>query len=345
MVIISLINQKGGCGKTTTAVNLSYALAETDKKVLLIDLDPQGNAAFSLGIKSALTTTDLFDYIITNKPIKINNFLTKRCDNLYVLGSSIGLSAIEQTLAHREDKLNILKDFFAQNNMSFDYCIIDCPPNVGVLTLNALLSSRYVIAPIGVCVLSLNGVENLHNIIHMLSAHNKNIPSLYYLITQWDQRFRFSKSFYKKTQELFGTKLLSTAIRTNIHLREAAASGMSIFEYKKDARGSRDYGQLAEEINNMIQRNKETTYKEVRFSLNGTDFNEVYLVGEFNNWQKNNRYRLKKTALDAWRISLPLAKGKYNYKFIVDNRWVNDPNNTMEENDSFGGKNSVVTVS
>jgi len=339
MTVISLINQKGGCGKTTTAVNLSYALANQNNSVLLIDLDPQAHATFSLGIIPKLTIADLFDNIILSKPFDLRESLITRANNLYVLPSSIGLSGMEHSLGQREDKLDILNNFISKYNSFFDYCIIDCPPNLGILTLNALISSSYIIAPIGICELSLKGIENLNNVLNMLSEHTGKKTDVFYLITQLDGRYTFSKDFYKKVRNMFGNKLFSTAIRTNIHLREAAANGMSIFEYKKYSRGSQDYKQLADEIQNISEKPSAA-----KFLLKDRKFNDVYLVGEFNNWNPNESYKLKKISDDIWAIKLNLKKGKYRYKFIVDGEWINDPENNSVEDDAFGGKNSIKII-
>ncbi len=339
MTIISIINQKGGCGKTTTAVNLSYALAEKGNSTLLIDLDPQAHATFSLGIKPKSTTADLFDKILSSQHFNLNDLLITRRNNLYVLGSSIGLNAIEHSLYQREDKLDILKSFLPSYDITFDYCIIDCPPNLGTLTLNAIIASNYIIAPLGICELSLEGIKNLNSILDMLSGHkNKNI-GVFYLITQMERRYKFSKDFYKKVRNLFGKNLFSTVIRSNIHLREAAASGISIFEYKKYSRGSQDYKQLADEVEDVL---KEAII--AKFSLRGERFNNVYLTGEFNNWKQDEDYKLKKTNSGIWEINVPLKKGKYRYKFIADGNWINDPANSFQENDTFGGKNSIITI-
>ena len=339
MVILSLINQKGGCGKTTTAVNLSYALANEGNSVLLIDLDPQAHATFSLGIKPKLTTADLFENIISSKQFDFRESLITRANNLYVLPSSIGLSGIEHALGQADNKLDILHNFLSKYSSSFDYCIIDCPPNLGVLTLNALISSTYIIAPIGICELSLKGIENLNNILNMLAEHTGKKTDVFYLITQLDGRYNFAKNFYKKARDIFGKRLLSTAIRTNINLREAAANGMSIFEYKKYSRGSQDYKQLAVEIKSILRKPSLA-----KFLLKGKEFSDVYLVGEFNNWDQNEDYKLKKVSSDTWEINLRLNKGKYRYKFVVDGKWINDPENNSVEDDAFGGKNSIKII-
>jgi len=351
MKILSFINQKGGCGKTTSAVNLACAFAKNNNKTLLIDLDPQAHATFSLGINPLITTTDLLENVSLSRPINPETTLKSldnRRTNLSVLGSSIGLSAIENMLTAKKGNLETLKTILDTLSSSFDYCIIDCPPNLGLLTLNAISVSDYAIAPMGICELSLKGVENLKNIFSLLSQNKKNVPELYYLITQVDKRFRFSQDFLKKAKELLGKNLLSVTIRTNISLREAAAKGKSIYEYRSNSRGSVDYMSLAEEIEKIINPSKikilDKHAKGIKFSLKGNGFNEVFVVGEFNNWQKTANFKLKRLDTETWSINVPLTEGKYRYKFVADNQWFKDPMNPLEEKDPFGGINSIISV-
>lgn len=336
MEIISVTNQKGGCGKTTTAVNLAHALAKRGQRVLLLDLDPQAHTTFSLGLNPELTAADLFERLLSNSPVNLNDFVVSRLDNLFVLGSSMGLSAVEQTLA-QQNKLDILKGVLS--DAKFDYAIIDCPPNLGALTLTAMMAANYTIVPIGICELSLKGAENLTQIKNMLFEHRQKVLSVFYLITQLDRRLRFSESFLEKVRPQLGKSLLATMIRTNIHLREATAQGKTIYEYKSDARGAHDYQQLAEEISQAAQ--QKTL---IQLYLKGKAYSEVYLTGEFNAWQKDPRHRLSKLSADTWGITLPFKKGTYRYKFIADDNWINDPENPLEESDAFGGKNSILFV-
>ncbi|MCM8823546.1 MAG: AAA family ATPase [Candidatus Omnitrophica bacterium] len=343
MKIVSFVNQKGGCGKTTSAVNLAWQLAERGNKVILIDLDPQAHATMYLGINPNLSSADLFEEFIKNPSVDLNKFIHSRGDNFFVIGSSLGLSSMEQMLSSRSDKLEVLVQIL--NNISnkifnYDYCIIDCPPNLGILTLNALLASKYAIIPLGICELSLRGVNNLHSILGMLAEFKFKVPSPFYLITQLDMRYKFSEIFLKRVKETFDGRLLSTMIRTNIHLREAADAGKTIFEYRRDSRGAEDYRKLAEEIEKLT---KDISW--VQFLLKANNLKEVYVVGEFNDWQKSENYKLRKLTPNTWFIDLPLRKGEYRYKFVADDRWFNDPLNTTVEDDAFGGKNSILRVS
>ncbi|MBU2541672.1 MAG: AAA family ATPase [Candidatus Omnitrophica bacterium] len=367
MKILSFVNQKGGCGKTTSAVNLAWAISNKDYQTLLIDLDPQAHATFSLAVEPKFTTADLFENITNNSKIDYQDFadfLISRTKNLWVLGSSIGLSAIETSLTSQDYKLDILRELLESISSNFDCCVIDCPPNLGILTLNALIASNYALAPLGICELSLKGVENLNNIMTLLRKHNQKIPELFYLATQLDRRYKFSYKFIDKLKNELGDKLLSTMIRTNIRLREAAAEGKSIYEFNSASRGAQDYSQLADELEIIMQlERKETATPEVvieeeareiknridedsgiKLFFKGRHLNEVFVVGEFNSWCKDNNFKLKKVDEENWCITLPLKKGTYPYKFIADGRWISDPENPLREKDPFGGENSILLV-
>lgn len=191
-------------------------------------------------------------------------------------------------------------------------------------------------------------MENLKSIFSLLLQNKKNVPELYYLITQLDKRYRFSQEFLRRAQEILGKNLLSTTIRTNITLREAAFKRKTIYEYRNNSRGSVDYMHLADEIEKITNPASKKTLnkhtKGINFSLKGNGFNEVFVVGEFNNWQKTNNFKLKKLDTETWSINVPLTEGNYRYKFVADNQWFKDPQNPFEEKDPFGGINSVISV-
>jgi len=339
MKVISILNQKGGCGKTTTAVSLAYALNKQGHKTLLIDLDPQAHTTFSLGIAHVLGISDLLENYLDSHCTGLDQFLTQRDQNLFVITSSIGLSALEHKFSLREDKLFILYKLLNRYASEYEYCIIDCPPNLGVLTLNAYFAANYVVVPLTNCDFSLKGMETLNQIIDMTQDLSPTAPAIYYLFTQYDKRFRYSVNFLDKIKILLGENLLKTIIRTNISMREAAANGQTIFEYKPYARGAQDYMLLASEIAEITK-----DQKWARFVLKGKNYKKVYVVGDFNQWQKSETFKLKKLDSDTWCINLPLRKGKYSYKFCADETWCTDPFNTFEEDDSFGGKNSILHI-
>ena len=339
MKILSILNQKGGCGKTTTAVNLAHAMSKKGYKTLLLDFDPQAHTTFSLGINHPQGICELMEALCSNSSPSLDDYLTQRDENFFVIPSSLGLSTLEQRMATREDKLFFAYKILSQNNSRFDYCIIDCPPNLGMLALNAILASTHLIVPLLPCDLSLKGLELLNNLLDMTSDHHANSLSVSYLLTQYDRRFRYSIKFLEKIRSSLKDKLLKTIIRTNISLREAPSEGKSIFEYKPKARGAYDYKQLT---NELISITRGTEW--ARFFLKGDKFKEVYVIGDFNNWTKKEPHKMKKVGNQTWSVTIPLKKGKYNYKFLANEQWLNDPNNSLQKDDAYGGKNSILQV-
>ena len=339
MKIISIVNQKGGCGKTITAVNLSAGLSKKGFKVLLIDLDPQAHATFALRKSSNLTITDILEKISHDEPLPQEELYQSVSENFYFIGSRIGLASLEHKFSQREDRLDILSSFLNIVSSNFDYCILDCPPNLGLLTLNALGASTYCLIPFNLCDFSLRGIEILKDIIIMLKEFKGKTPICFYLLSQLDRRSRFACEFTEKVKKRLGSLLLNTMIRTNITLKEAASFGKNIFEYNSDSRGAMDFAALAEEI---INTTSNTTWAQL--FLKGDAFGEVYAIGDFNNWQKEEKYKLRKVGDDIWSLNIPLEKGKYRYKFLAGNAWIADPHNKLVEDDSFGGKNSLIII-
>jgi hypothetical protein len=175
----------------------------------------------------------------------------------------------------------------------------------------------------------------------MLKDFNGASPVPFYLLTQIDRRSRFAVQFMQKVREQLGSQLLESGIRLNTYLREAASVGKNIFEYNPLSRGAQDFNSLAGEITTIANRQGSWT----PLFLKGADFNEVYVAGDFNNWQKEPRFKLNKIAGNLWSINLALEKGRYRYKFVSgDNDWFVDPHNNLVENDPFGGSNSLLVI-
>lgn len=340
MKIISVVNQKGGCGKTITAVNLSAALSKRGHKVLLIDLDPQGHATFSLNKKDALPITDILEKICQKKDLPWQEIGAPISDNFYFIPSSLGLASLEHNLANKDDKLQVLSSFLQKLSLFFEICVLDCPPSLGIITLNALEASKYSLVPLSMCDFSIQGLEKLKDIIVMLKEFNGTVPACFYLLTQTESRSKFSREFTKRVKNQLGGLLLNSSIRANIHLREATSGGKNIFEYMPDSRGARDYSALAQEIEKIICK---TTHWAPLF-FKGNSFQELYAVGDFNNWQKEEKYKFRKVGYDIWSVNIPLEKGRHRYKFATENSWLIDPYNNLSEDDSFGGKNSLIYV-
>ena len=337
MKVISIINQKGGCGKTISAVNLAAGLSKKNYSVLLIDLDPQGHATFSLKGETDFTITDILEKFSQGETSPQDKLYTTISDNLHLISSSIGLASLEHKLTSHSDKLKILSCLIQEKLTEFDYIVLDCPPNLGILTLNALIASEYAFIPLMTCDLSLQGMEILKNILIMVKEFKGSAPTPFLVLNQVDNRSRFSRNFINKVKGMFGSLLMNTMIRKNIHLREAASNGKNIFDYMPNSRGAQDFMELTNEVEKLTaQSNWRSLF------LKGKNLSEVYVVGDFNNWKKQDSFRLKKVGNDIWCINLLLEKGKYRYKFVAEGQWFADPYNKLSESDHFGGRNSLI---
>ena len=339
-MIVTVANQKGGCGKTTTAVNLAAGLARNGYKTLLLDLDPQHHTSVHLGLlQPQYSILNFFGSILKNSDFAPESMVTKRNDTFYIIASEMTLTALEQELSssnYQFDLINRLAD--RMNNMNFDFIIIDCPPNLGFLTLSALHPANAVIVPLELSLFSVKGADNLAAIIDLFSDKNRSVASVFYLVNMFDRRSRFSKSFFDKIQKQFNRSLLSTIIRNNVHLKEAANSGKTIFEHAPKSRGAEDFANLASEF---VEKTGE--FKPIEFHVSAPEAQRVYIVGDFTEWKPKPEFVMVKTN-GKWTKRVNLKKGKYRYKFLMDNQWTHDKDNPQLESDSFGGCNSMLTI-
>lgn len=242
-MIYAISNHKGGVGKTTSTVNIGAALALKKKKVLLLDLDPQANLTQSLGIHKAEIT--IYDNLRGEKlisPIEYKN-------NLYVLPSSLDLSAAEIELSSEPGREYILKEFLQKLKDKFDYIFIDCPPSLGLLTINALTAADYVIIPMQAEYLPLRGLAKLTEVINKIQSRlNTNLQIGCVFLTQYDARKVLNRDVASSVEEFFGKKFLHNKISSNVALAEAPSQGKDIFSYNKHCKGAEDYAKLVEEI-------------------------------------------------------------------------------------------------
>ncbi len=248
--IITILNQKGGCGKTTTAVNLSAALATLDKTVLVIDMDPQGNATTSLGIQKSEIENTLYT-LLTGKCTFQEVVLETEIPNLYVIPSNISLSGAEIELSKEIGYPYILNEKLAEYELGFDYIFIDAPPSLGILTLNALVATDSVIIPIQSEFYALEGMADLLETIKLVESRLKSpCPIKGILITLYDGRTRLSKDVSKNVREFFKDKeyIFKEKIPRNVKLAEAPSFGKPCITYNPDCSGTKAYMKLAKEI-------------------------------------------------------------------------------------------------
>jgi chromosome partitioning protein len=244
--IIAVLNQKGGVGKTTTAINLGAYLAKAGKKVLVVDFDPQGNATSGLGLgKENLETTS---YDILFKPSEIATAIHETATpRLNVLPTNAGLAAAEVELVQKPQRELLLKKAIA--GLDYDYILIDCPPALGLLTINALTAADQLLIPVQAEYYALEGLSQLLSVMQRVrQALNTNLELLGVVVTMYNSRTSLSEQVYGELKKHFGDKLFKTIIPRNVRLAEAPSFGKPVSEHDKWSKGARAYKQLAKEV-------------------------------------------------------------------------------------------------
>lgn len=241
--IISLLNHKGGVGKTTSVINIGAGLVELGKKVLLIDLDPQANLTLSLGVPRQPSSI----YEAIRGESELVPFTVR--ENLDVIISTLDLSGAEMELINEAGREFILKELFLPVRDKYDFIIIDCPPSLGLLTLNALTSSDLVYIPLQTEFLALQGLAKIKQVIQKVKVRlNRNLQIGGVIATMYDSRKVLNRDVVETIQKYFGELVFNTMIRDNVALAEAPAQRKDIFEYSRNSAGAEDYLNLAREI-------------------------------------------------------------------------------------------------
>lgn len=254
MRIIAVANQKGGCGKTTTAINLSSCLALKGQRVLLIDFDPQSHATMGLNIECN-PDKNIYHVIVpaAEGAVGLKDVLLPVKENFDIAPSDTRLCAVEQELANAEGRERRLLDAIEHLEAVYDFIIIDCPPSIGHLCFNALRASSEAIIPIDMSLFSLRGIEKLTDMMVMIENASGHVIVPRALVTMFDARTRYSQEVLERVQEKFGDKVFDTVIRYNIRLRETVDHGLPIGDYDRHAIGQKDYEALATELLAYVQ--------------------------------------------------------------------------------------------
>ena len=257
--VISVANQKGGVGKTTTTVNLSTILAKKGKKVLLIDADPQGNATSGLGIEKEVEFST-YDILVNDTEIKqaLQKTVIK---NLLICPSNMNLAGAEVELVSMMSREQRLKEKFEEIKDSFDYIFIDCPPSLGLITLNAFTASDSVLIPVQCEYFALEGLGQLLNTVNLVKKHlNKTIMIEGALLTMYDIRTNLSNQVVKEVKKYFNDKVYKTVIPRNVRLSEAPSYGMPITEYDPRSKGAKAYAKFAKEFLKINEEEKKAKH-------------------------------------------------------------------------------------
>lgn len=246
--IIAFANQKGGVGKTTTAINIGCSLAAIEKRVLLVDLDPQGNAGTGLGFVRAAHAQSVYPVIMGAQPA-YENILTTAVKGLHIMPSSPQLSGAEVELIDMENREYRLRDALSPLFEHYDYILLDCPPGLGYLTLNALTTAKGVIVPLQCEFFALEGVQHLVNTISEVQKKwNKELDIMGVLLTMFDRRNNLSRAIEKDVRETFGSKVFKTVIPRNVRISEAPSHGKPALFYDFNSVGAQAYLRVAREI-------------------------------------------------------------------------------------------------
>ena len=254
--IIAIANQKGGVGKTTTAINLAASLALKGKKVLLIDADPQANATSGIGVDPQSATSSIYECLVDDYPVE--SARCKTCvEKLDLVPSRIDLVGAELQLINKPQREHVLAKALAPVKDQYDFILIDCSPSLGLITVNSLNAANSVIIPVQAEYFALEGISKLLNTIRIIKSNlNPSLTIEGFLLTMYDARLRLANQIYDELKSHFSTMVFDTVIPRNIKLSEAPSHGIPVILYDPESRGATSHTQLAKEIiaKNRLQR-------------------------------------------------------------------------------------------
>ena len=252
-MVISFTNQKGGVGKTTSAVNIAASLGALDRKVLLVDMDPQGNASTGVGLIDRSDVYTVYDVIVSGADIEQAVYTTE-FKNLDVIPSVIGLAGAELEIAEVDGRERLLKRALDRIKGNYDYVIIDCPPSLGLLTINSLVASEGFVIPVQCEYYALEGLVQLMNSVSAVREYyNPVLAPVGILVTMYNARLNFSGRIMEDLKEHYPEELFKTVVTRNVRLSEAPAYGTPVLYYDKFSKGAQSYLALAQEIIDRVE--------------------------------------------------------------------------------------------
>ncbi len=369
MKIIAIANQKGGCGKTTTAINLAACLGKKEKRVLLLDLDPQAHSSLGFGIYQE-DARDLYD-VFTGE-VKLENIILPNVFNgVDVVPATRTLAAAEHLPVRLDQRDRQLEKHLAPLYHRYDYVVVDCPPSMGLLTLNALTVADLVLIPIEMSLFGLHGVDQMYQTVALLRERYTRDIAIRVLPTLVDSRTRLCRHFLHEIGERFADDVVPVMVQFTVRLKEAVQKGLSIIEYDPDSVAATQYSRLAEELtsclhvdavaqdagenashmNAMIQAFDQARErliengprKKVTLRFYDLAGKHVQLAGNFNDW-KPDKDVVTQIVNGVLEKIILLTPGVYQYRLIVDGAWQEDPSNPEQVSNLSGGHNSILHV-
>ena len=365
MRIIAIVNQKGGCGKTTTTVNLAGCLAADGAGVLVVDLDPQAHATLALGVDPESVDRNLYDVLAdAETTAQIGAVIVETTSGIALAPGGIVLSALEQKLAAERADVRTERLATALTHLPgpYDYVLIDCPPNVGLLTFSALRAAHEVIVPLETSFFAIHGVQKLLDTIGLLTERIGRSLEVRILPTLYDGRTRYARETLGDIRELFGDLCFDAVIRSNVKLRECARRGVPAVRFAPSSNGAVDYAALALEVRARGPRQAEAVAqatpratqdrpapptRQVVVHFRDEAARDVRIAGDFNGWVPDRGVHSQVEAQGearVWTKVLELEPGTYQYRYVVDGSWREDPENPQVVPGPGGARNSLLVV-
>jgi chromosome partitioning protein len=356
MRTIAVVNQKGGCGKTITSINLSAFLALAGRRVLLVDMDPQGHSTLGLSVGEVAPTRTMYDVfrVKTGGPeIAISDITRPVGENLDLAPADILLSTVPETITGVPGRENVLTWAFAHLEDRYDYIVVDCPPSVGLLTFNALKACSEAIVPMDPSFFSLHGIGKLLETFDMLEKATGHRITARVLVTLYSGRSPFVKAVVDEVHRHLAGRYFETVIRYSVKLAEAASHGVPITRYARESVGYEDYRNLTKEVLAQeaamavvealdVATAPYPTPKGVVFTVEAPEALRVQIAGDFNSWNPDRTEM--EPAGRIWKAVLQLEPGRYRYRYVIDGQWRADPNNPVIEPSLYSGNDSLLVL-